>query len=145
MDCDQRPAVQDEGRVIGPRGACEVLAQGHDREQTDDADRDERGLDNAHGHIAERQAFALAPEDRVERHCRADAGDEGDDLAHSPQLHAEVAAAADDEGVVIEHLVIQRQSRDRDERDDEEDARDARASSLCVRRSVARCGRRPVR
>jgi hypothetical protein len=37
--------------VIGPRGACEVLAQGHDREQTDDADRDERGLDDAHSHM----------------------------------------------------------------------------------------------
>jgi hypothetical protein len=81
----------------------------------------------------------------VERHRRADAGDQGDDLAQRPQLHAQVAAAAEDEVMVIEHLVIERQRRDRDERDDEEDACDACGSSLEVRRSVARCRRRPVR
>ena len=84
MDGDQRPAGQDERRVVGPGGAGEVLAQRHDREQADDADRDQRGLDDAHGHVAERQAFALAPEDRVERDRRADAGDQGDDLEQRP-------------------------------------------------------------
>jgi hypothetical protein len=43
---------------------------------------------------------------RVERDRRTDAGDEGDDLEQRPQLHAQVAAAADDEVRVIEHLVI---------------------------------------
>ena len=67
-----------------------------------------RGLDDAHGHVAERQAFALAPEDGVQCDRGADAGDEGDDLAQRPQIDAQVASGADDELVVIEHLVVQR-------------------------------------
>lgn len=78
------------------------------------------------GHIAQREAFALAPEDGVQRHSHADPGDESENLEQRAHVHARVAAGADDEVRVVEHLVIQRQRRDRDEGDDHEHARDPR-------------------
>lgn len=51
------------------------------REPADDPDRDQNGLDDAHGHRANHQALALTPEHVVERDRGADPGD---DLNQAP-------------------------------------------------------------
>jgi hypothetical protein len=71
----------------------------------------------------------VAAKDRIQRDRRADARDGGDDLGDRAQLHAGVPARADDEAVVLEHPVVERQGRDGDEGRDEEEACNARAPS----------------
>ena len=129
MDGHQGPAAEDERRAVGG-AAGEVLTQGDEREQADDADRDEGRLDDAQGHVAEREAFVLAPKQREQRDRGPDAGNGRDHFDKRAQLHARVTAGTDDELVVVEHRVIQRQRSDGDERDDEPNARDARGSPV---------------
>ena len=52
VDDDERLA---EGYERGVGRAPRVVAQGHDRQHADDADRDERALDDARGHEADRE------------------------------------------------------------------------------------------
>jgi hypothetical protein len=60
VDCDERLAEGHE-RAVGRSGR--VLAQGHDRRDADDANRDEYALDDAGGDVAELEAFVVALEE----------------------------------------------------------------------------------
>jgi hypothetical protein len=51
MDGDSRPAGEDERRAVRA-AAGEVVTQRDDRNQADDADRGDHGLDDAQGHTA---------------------------------------------------------------------------------------------
>jgi hypothetical protein len=122
---DERLAEGDE-RVVGR--AARVLAQGHDRQDADDADRDEPALDEAGGDVADRELLVVAPEERERQDGGADVGDDQQDLQGRPDEDACVAAAGpEDEVGVVEERVVQQHRRDAgDERDDPQHAGDGR-------------------
>jgi hypothetical protein len=125
MDGDQRLAEGDE-RVVGHAGR--VLAQRHDRQDADDADRDEPALDEAGGDVADRELLVVAPEERERQDGGADVGDDQQDLQGRPDEDACVAAAGpEDEVGGVEERVVQQHRRDAgDERDDPQHAGDGR-------------------
>ena len=60
------------------------------------------GFDHAGGHESERAGLTLPPGDPVEDHRGADAGEAGDDLDERTPQHRRVAAAPEDEAVVVQ-------------------------------------------
>ena len=85
---------------VVPPGA---VAQGHHRQHADDADRDERALDDARGHEADREPFVVAPEQRERDDRGADVGDDQQELQRRPDVDTRAApAGADDEVLVVE-------------------------------------------
>jgi hypothetical protein len=62
-----RCAGGDQGGRIRPGRSAQVLPQGHQRQEADDAGDDHDGLDDAGGDEAEGGAFVLPPDHRVER------------------------------------------------------------------------------
>jgi hypothetical protein len=67
MDCDERRAGGHERARICAGNAREVLPQGHDGEEADDADGDEGAFNEPSGDIAERERFVLPLEDGERR------------------------------------------------------------------------------
>src|SRR6185295_1434482 len=106
-------------------GACEVLLQGEDGQDGDDADQDERCLHDAGGDEADRGAAADAPGHGVQQYGGGDAGGGGQELEHRSPLHGRGAArVADVPGRVGDDVGEQLQLRDRGgERDEVGDAR----------------------
>jgi hypothetical protein len=56
------------------------LLQRDDPEHRDDADEDERALEKAGGHIAERELFVLSPDDREDHDGGTDVRDDEQQL-----------------------------------------------------------------
>src|SRR4029078_10084049 len=85
-----------EGLRLRAGGACEVLLQGDDGQDGNNADQDERCLDDEGGDEADRGAAADAPGDGVEQHGGGDAGGGGQQLQHRSPLQGRVAARVAD-------------------------------------------------
>jgi hypothetical protein len=87
MDGDQRLAGDDERGSVCAGSSREVLPQGHDRKEADDADDDYGGFKDTSGDIAEGDAFALPLDDGPQRDGGADVGDGKDDLEEPLVVH----------------------------------------------------------
>jgi hypothetical protein len=85
-------------------------------------------VEEAGGHVAERELLALSPDDREDHDGGADVRDDQQQLQERSEDDLVVLPAARDvpDGIV-EHRLVQRQCRDRrGEGDEEEDAEDPR-------------------
>ena len=126
VDRDVRRAGGDQrGRVCSGRSA-QVLPQGHQRQQADDAGEDHAGFQDAGGDKAQRGAFVLPFDHRVQRDGGADAGQRDDHLEEGAHGHARVGAGAEDPVLVVLDGAVEGEGGDRDEGDQVEDARDER-------------------
>jgi hypothetical protein len=132
MDRDQRLAGGHERARIPTGSSGEVLPQGHDRQEADDADGDEGAIDETSGDIAQRERFALPLEDREQGDGGADVRDD-EDLEERAQGRAPGGAGTDDVVGVVQHRRVEDgRRRDRgDEGDDEERAGDERGPRGC--------------
>ena len=129
-DRDQRPARGDQGGRVRSGCAGEVLAQGHDRQETDHADHDDGGFEHPGGDKAERGRFVLPPDHREQRHGGADAGQRVDQVEEAAPEHARVRTGAGNVAGVVQHRGEQKHSGDRgSEGDQVEQARDERGPS----------------
>ena len=81
--------------------ACDLLPERDDREQADDADRDDRALEQPGREVADRQALMDAPDDREEGDAAADEPEDVDELEDGPQGDLLVGAGAQDVGGVV--------------------------------------------
>src|SRR3954465_12043117 len=79
-------AGRDERGRIGAGTTGDVAAQRDDREQADDADEDEAGLQDPGGDEAESGRFALPPRQREQHHGGAHAGQRQGDLEEGPHM-----------------------------------------------------------
>jgi hypothetical protein len=93
---DERLRDGDQRAVIGASGSCVALAQRDDRQDADDADDDERRLQQATGDVAKGDARVLAPDHRIQRDPGADDADGDDDLEEAAQQDARVRAGTED-------------------------------------------------
>ena len=126
VDRDVRRAGGDQRGRICPGRSAQVLAQGHQRQQADDAGQDHGGFKDAGGDKAERDAFVLPLDHRVQRDGGADAGQGDDHLEEAADQDAGVAAGAEDPVPVVLHGAVEGEGGDRDKGDQVEDARDER-------------------
>ena len=101
MDRDQRTPNGNEHGGIGAGSPRELLAQGHDRQEAEDADRDDGRFHDPRRDIAKGDDVVLPLEERIEHDGGPDIGDHQDDFQERPQLHAPVRAGTDDVGGVI--------------------------------------------
>ena len=100
----ERPVVErdvgcaggDERGGIRSGRSAKVVPQGHQREQADDAGEDHAAFNDAGGDEAERGAFVLPLDYRVQRDGGADAGQGDDHLEEGAREHAGVAAGSED-------------------------------------------------
>jgi hypothetical protein len=99
--------------------------QGHEREDARDTGEEHGGFKGAGGDEAERHAFVLPLDHRVQRDGGADAGEGDDYLEEAAQERAGVGAGADDEVLAL-HGAVEGQCGDRDHGHQVEDARDER-------------------
>ena len=89
-----RAGGDERGRVGLGRSA--QVTQGHQREQAEHAGEDHGGFQEASGDKAERDAFVLPLDHRVQRDGGADAGQRDDHLEEGPDEYACVAAGGQD-------------------------------------------------
>ena len=75
MERDQRLADRDERGGTCARRPGQVLSQGHDRKEADDADDDDGGFKDTSGYIAKGDCFVLPLDDRKHHDGGADTGD----------------------------------------------------------------------
>src|SRR3954451_24237604 len=133
---DERPVLDRRKRVSdGAFGrACRLVPQGDDGDHRDDADEDERALDNPRRHVADRQLLVAPPHDRNDHDRGADVGDDQQQLQErAEQDRLVVPATGDVAHGMPEHRLVESERRDRrDEGDEVEHAEPAR--SLLVRR-----------
>jgi hypothetical protein len=109
--------------------------QRHDREQADQADDDDDGLDDTTGDVAERERLALPLDDGPQHDGGSDVRDGEEDLAERAQLDARVGPVAEDVIGVVEDRVVEEQPCNRgDEGQGEQHAEDACALLLLGRR-----------
>ena len=100
-----------------------------DRDHREDADEDERALDDPRRHVADRKVFELAPHDRDDDDGGSDVRDDQEKLQQRAEVDLVDVARARDEGHrMTERRFIQRQRRDRrDEREEVEHAENTRS------------------
>ena len=65
MDGHERPSNRVERLRVRPSCPGQVFAQGHDREEADEADADDGGLHDTAGDIAKGEPFVLPLEDGI--------------------------------------------------------------------------------
>ena len=106
MDLDEGPPGDVERGCIRSDGRGEVIAQGDEGEQADRADPDDRRFDYARGDVAEREGFAVSPEDREHHDRGADVPDHQEDLEDGAQFDAGVVAGDQDVVRVVEYRVV---------------------------------------
>ena len=88
-------------------------------------------LQDASGDEAQRDAFVLPLDHRVQRDGRADAGQGDDHLEEAAHEHASVGAGAEDPAPAVLHGAVEGEGGDRDEGDRvEERPRRAQSSSV---------------
>jgi hypothetical protein len=80
MDGHERPSNRVERGRVRAGGSREVLPQGYDRKEADEADDDDRGFNDTSGDIAKGDAFAWPLEDGKQHDRGADVGDGKNDL-----------------------------------------------------------------
>lgn len=85
----------DRASLLAP-APRQIFPQHHHRQEADEADDDEGGLHDPRGDIAQRDRFALAPEDREQHDRRSDAGNREQDLQERAQGHLGVGTLAED-------------------------------------------------
>ena len=119
---DERLASRDKRSNIRARSA---LAQRHDRKDTDDADRDKRGLGDASCDVSESEGFVLTLQDWEQHDGGADVGDDEDELADRAEAHSRVVACADEVLGGVQYRGVENECCDRgDEGDEKQDACD---------------------
>ena len=128
---EERP-VLDRGERVGDGTfgrARGLLLQRDDPEDGHDAEEDEHALEDAGGHIPERELFALPSAYRVEHDGGADVRDDEQQLEErSEQDPVVVSGARDVPDGVVEYRLVEPQREDRrDEGDEEEHAEDTGA------------------
>ena len=126
----ERP-VLDRGEGVGDRAFGRIrnlLTQRDDPEHAEDADEDERALDQARGHVAERQLLVLSSKDREDHDRGADVRDDQQQLKQSREQDLIVVPSTRDVALrMSEHGLVKRQRWDRGyERDEEEHAEPTR-------------------
>jgi hypothetical protein len=109
---DQERPVVDRDESFPQSGVCggrSLLPHEQEREKADDPDGDEHGLDEARCDVAQSEAFAIPPEERVRHHGGAELGDDQDDFEESAQSHARggVGAGSGDGVWVIPHRGVE--------------------------------------
>ena len=108
-------------------GRCaQVLSQVHERQEARDTGEDHGCLEGAGGDEAERHAFVLPLDHRVQGDGCADACEGDDHLEEGAPEHGGAAARADDEVPIGLEVAVEGQRGDRDEGDQVEHARDER-------------------
>jgi len=118
--------VVTSAAAFPPGRPAQVLPQGHQRQQADDAGEDQASFQDAGGGKAQRGALVLPLEDRVQGDGGADAGEGDDHLEETACEHGSVAAGAEDPVPVVLHRAVKGQGENRDEGDQVEDTRDQR-------------------
>jgi hypothetical protein len=84
MDRDQCTPDRDERHSIGAGNSRELLPQGHDREEADDADRDDGRFNDTSGYIAKGDGGVLPLEEPIQDDAGPDIGDHQDDFQERP-------------------------------------------------------------
>src|SRR5581483_7544214 len=94
----ERPVLDRRERVGNGsfRRTRALLSQGDDRDHRDDADEDERALEQTRGHVADRQLLVAPPHDRNDHHRGADVGDDQQQLQKRAEQNLLVMPAARD-------------------------------------------------
>ena len=125
MDRDEPLAELAERGRIRARSASQVLPQGHDRKEADDAHGDDGGFKDTNADVAKGDCFVLLLEDRKQRDGSADTGEGRNHLEERPPEHAGVSAGADELVGVGQHRGVEdKRCGDRgDDGNDEEYAR----------------------
>ena len=100
-----------------------VLAQCHDRQDADDPDDDDAGLEQAGRDEAESDTFVLPLQDGEEGNPGPDDGERDDQLEDGGPKDARAVACARDEVRVIERRPVEHDGRDRQVGDEIEQAR----------------------
>jgi hypothetical protein len=113
---DQERPIIDCDESLAESGVCAsraFLSHVQEREEADDPDRDECALDEARCDVAQSEAFAIPPVDRVRHDGGADVGDDEDELEDSAQSHARggVGAGSGDVVGVIPHRGVKDEVR----------------------------------
>jgi len=126
VDGHERLAGDDERGRIGA-AAREVPPQRDDRQETDDADGDDRGLDYASGDDTKRHALVLPPDHREDRDGATDSRGDQKYLKERRHQDARVGAGAEDVVGIVEHGPVEDERGNRgDEGDEVQHARDER-------------------
>ena len=99
--------------VVGV-GAGQVLAQGVDGQDGEDAGEDDRRLERPGGDEAGGSAGPVALDDRVEGDGGADTGEPGEDLEQPAPEDAAVAADAEDPVRVVDDAAVEPEGGDRE-------------------------------
>jgi hypothetical protein len=94
VERDQRPAGGDERGGICASRTRQVLAQGHDRQEAEDADDDDGRFQDTSGDISKRDGFILPFDDGKQHH--PDIGDDNDDFQEPAKQDAIVRTGTDD-------------------------------------------------
>ena len=123
---EERP-VLDRRERVGDRAlgrARRLLLQRGDPEHRDDADEDERGLEDPRRHVADRQLLELPPHDRDDHDRGADVREDEQQLQQRAEVDLVDVPGARDEGHrMTKRRLVEQQRRDRrGERDEVEHA-----------------------
>jgi len=106
---DGDEGLAGEAERAGLRAAAgEVLAQRDDRHQAEDADEDDRALDDAKSDIADGDALVDAPRDAVENDRGGDVRDREQYFQQRTDGDPGVSARAEDVVGVVENGVVQK-------------------------------------
>jgi hypothetical protein len=110
-----------------PAAGGEVLPQADHREHAQDADGDERGLDDTRGDVAESDGFVLPFQDGEQHDGGTDVGDTDADLQEGAQGDLPVGAGTGDVVGIAQQRAVKQGPGDReDDRDDEQHPGDER-------------------
>src|SRR5207237_8536458 len=101
------------------------LAQGHERQEARDADKDAATFHDSGRDEAQRATFALSLDHGEQRDGGADAGEGHDDLEDATEEDASVRARADDEARIV-HPSVESEGRKRAKGEQAERARHER-------------------
>jgi hypothetical protein len=130
MDRDQRLVHRQERGGVG--GAGSGLPQRHDGQHADDADDDGDRFEQTHEDVAEGDALAVLPDDRVQRRGGTDDSEDEDHLEQGREEDPAVCAGTEDVVGAPHRRGAQRTRRDGgDLGNEEEDAGDDRCPSQC--------------
>ena len=127
---EERPVLDCRERVRDRplRRTCNLVPQRDDAEHAEDADEDERALDQPRRHVADRQLLVLASDDRDDHDRGADVRDDEQQLKQSAEQDLLVVPGTGDvRHRMSEHRLVKQQRWDRrDERDEVEHAEPTR-------------------
>ena len=120
---------------IGRGGCHKGLAQGQERQDCDDANRDHHGFKEPEAEVAERNPFAVRAQDWEEANGGADGGDDEHQLHQRAQDHLVRMCSPVDEIVRVGEngrVEVEEAQHGRNRRQDKHDAHKRCASSVSI-------------